>query len=451
MRHTTDSGTHGSHHWWIHLVCMLPVLALVLAALFGMTIPGWFVPLVLILCIVAMFSMMAGHGRRDRESTGVLISKEDSCPEPDAGIDLQDVFAPTSRRRIGDVVVFEGQLAGEPEDTLTELESRFAGTGTLPILQEDEFDRPVLVLVPRKMFETRSKDRSVWINLGLFLATIATTTWAGALHQGVNLLEQPQQFTVGLPYALGLMLILGAHELGHYYAARAHGMKVTLPYFIPVPFALGTFGAFIQLRSPSANRRALFDVGVAGPLAGLVFAIPALFIGLGWSEVSAATENHTGMFHDGANVGSSVLFAAVAKLSLGEALTQSHVVVLHPLAFAGWLGLIVTALNLLPIGQLDGGHIADAMFGSRISNSIGMIAMFSLFALGLFVWSGLLFWAFIVYFIAGRKGIPPLNNVTRLSPGRMAVGWFAFAILLAILAPVPHALYEALGIHCPYL
>jgi membrane-associated protease RseP (regulator of RpoE activity) len=139
------------------------------------------------------------------------------------------------------------------------------------------------------------------------------------------------------------------------------------------------------------------------------------------------------------------------KLTLGEAVAEGHRLLLHPLAFAGWLGLLVTALNLLPIGQLDGGHIADAMFGRVRGAAIGTAALFGLVFLGLFVWSGLLTWALIVYFIAGRKGLPPLNDVSRMGVGRMAVGVFAFVLLFLILAPVPHRLYDALGIHCPYL
>jgi membrane-associated protease RseP (regulator of RpoE activity) len=143
--------------------------------------------------------------------------------------------------------------------------------------------------------------------------------------------------------------------------------------------------------------------------------------------------------------------AFTAKLALGEAIAEGHFLLFHPLAFAGWLGLMVTALNLLPIGQLDGGHIADAMFGPYTGATIGMVAMFALFALGLFVWSGLLTWAFIVYFIAGRKGMPPLNDVSSLDARRLATGSFAFILLFLILVPVPHRLYDALAIHCPYL
>jgi membrane-associated protease RseP (regulator of RpoE activity) len=155
--------------------------------------------------------------------------------------------------------------------------------------------------------------------------------------------------------------------------------------------------------------------------------------------------------HGGIGVGSSVLFALTAKFALGDTLAEGHLLALHPLAFAGWLGLLVTALNLLPIGQLDGGHMADAMFGRVRSAAIGTAALLALVLLGLFVWSGLLTWALIVYFIAGGKGLPPLNDVSKMGGGRLAIGAFAFVLLFLILAPIPHRLYQALGIHCPYL
>jgi membrane-associated protease RseP (regulator of RpoE activity) len=224
---------------------------------------------------------------------------------------------------------------------------------------------------------------------------------------------------------------------------------VSPPYFVPVPFALGTFGAFIQMKSPTENRRELFDVAVAGPLAGLVVAIPALFIGLKSSTVvagDAVSMSHAG----GTSVGSSLLFALVSKFSLGHALQYGHVLRLSPLAFAGWLGLLVTALNLLPIGQLDGGHIAHAVFGRRVGDRVGIIAMWSLLLLAIFVWPGLTFWAVIVFFLAGRT-TPPLNDLTPLSSRRRWLGYAAFVILALILVPLPHSLWQAAGIHCPYV
>jgi Zn-dependent protease len=309
-----------------------------------------------------------------------------------------------------------------------------------------------IVLIP-KPAETDVSRKPVrprlhWLLFGL---TIITTTWAGASHQGVDLVQEPGRFTVGLPYSIGLLLILGVHELGHFFMARRHAMDVTPPYFIPVPFGLGTFGAFIQLRSPPANRKALFDVAVAGPLAGLIIAVPALLLGLRFSSVAAGSGGVVshGFLH-GATVGSSILFTVLAKVSLGDAAQYGALVQLSPLAFAGWLGLFITALNLLPVGQLDGGHITRAMFGSRVGQTISSLAMWSLFLLALFVWPGLMMWALIVFLIAGR-GTPPLNDLTPLDAGRMVVGYIAILILILILAPMPHSLWDSANDLCPYL
>jgi membrane-associated protease RseP (regulator of RpoE activity) len=255
---------------------------------------------------------------------------------------------------------------------------------------------------------------------------------------------------VGLPYSFGLLLILGAHELGHYFTAKAHGIAVTPPYFIPVPFALGTFGAFIKIKSLTPNRRALFDVAVAGPLAGLVFAIPALLFGLQLSQVLPGSVPES-LGQVGVNVNSSVLLACLAKLSLGTSVLEGSHLQLHPLAFAGWLGLIVTALNLLPIGQLDGGHMSHALFGSRKAYGVSMAGLVSLFLLALFVWPGLMVWAFIVFFIAGTHDAPAANDVTPVGLPRKLLGYFSFLLLLLIIVPVPHSFFEKMGIHSPYL
>ena len=349
------------------------------------------------------------------------------------------------------VRIFHGQLR-EPAAEVQAKLKRVLGSEVSPRLQADERFGASIVLVPEPVENVGvQKNARPWVNGLLFALTILTTTWAGAAHQGVNLLHEPGRFAVGLPYALGLLAILGVHELGHYFMARYHGIRVTLPFFIPVPFALGTFGAFIEMRSRAENRRALFDVAVAGPLAGLAVAIPALLIGLRSSAIIAAgAEPAAGMMHGGTAVGSSVLLTLLAKLSLGPALLEGHVLQLSPLAFAGWLGLMVTALNLLPIGQLDGGHIARAMFGRRAGETIGSVAMWTPLLLGLFVWPGLLTWAIIVFFIAGR-GESPMDDLSPLTASRRWLGYAAFAILALILTPLPHTLWGAAGLHCPYM
>jgi membrane-associated protease RseP (regulator of RpoE activity) len=432
------------------LVCTLPLLIFFVLALAGVRLNPLWVPLILILCYLAMFYLTAGAcGRERMEKLPEVIPVERAIAPTEPPV-ADKVFRVQHSRQVGEAVVQEGELLREPDEAFAILKERSENSGLTPLLQEDGDGRPLLVWLPGGAYRSAGKEWGAWVNLLLLLVTFLTTTWAGALHAGVNLLQEPGRFALGLPYALTLLLILGSHELGHYFAARAHQMRVTLPYFIPVPFGLGTFGAFIQLKSPAENRRALFDVGVAGPLAGLVFAIPALWIGLQYSRL-LAPEDVSDHLHGGIEVGSSALLALVSKLALGDTLVEGHRLLLHPLAFAGWLGLLVTALNLLPIGQLDGGHLADAMFGRARSAAIGTAALMALFFLGLFVWSGLLTWAFIVYFIAGGKGIPPLNDVSRLGAGRLAIGAFAFILLFLILAPVPHRFYDSLGIHCPYL
>lgn len=438
------------------ILCLLPLLVFYILAFSGIHISPFLVMMILILCCMTMMHMMMGSDRQASRHghSAELIPETEGNVELPANFSIDDLFRVSTTENVGGVLVLRGDLIGPADDVSTKLQDRLRGSGLTALLKEDELARSQIVLLPVELNQDDTKPDKNWINLGLFVATILTTTWAGALHQGADIFADPSGILVGLPYSLGLMLILGAHELGHYFAARAHGMRVTLPYFIPIPFALGTFGAFIKLKSPSHTRRALFDVGVAGPLAGLVFAIPALLVGLTMSSVVTPATEPAGqamMLHGGTDVGSSILLTILAKMSMGDAITQGHVLALHPLAFAGWLGLLVTALNLLPIGQLDGGHISDAMFGTRRSASISSAALFTLFFLGLFVWSGLLFWAFIAWFIAGSKGLPPLNDITKLDPVRYATGVFSFVLLFAILIPVPHAFWESLGIHCPYL
>jgi Zn-dependent protease len=362
---------------------------------------------------------------------------------------VNDIIAPTTVYESEGQFAIEGELRRSPDEAYEALRRRFSDTALVPLLQETEEERPALVLAPKAELPAPAQtSRRAWVNLALLLATLATTTWAGALHDGVNLLAEPGRVMAGLPYALALMLILGAHELGHYFTARRYGIDVSLPYFIPVPFALGTFGAFIKMKSLSPTRRAAFDVAVAGPLAGLVVAVPALLLGLQYSEVVSVGQAPPTMM-GGADVGSSLLFALLAKLALGDAVLEGHRLVLHPVAFAGWLGLLVTALNLMPVGQLDGGHMAHALLGRRRAYSAGIATLTALVVLGVFVWSGLLFWALIIYFIAGTRDAPPLNDVSRLDRGRVVLGAVAFALLLAIL--LPPSLYASFGIHSPYL
>ncbi|HEY3861933.1 MAG TPA: site-2 protease family protein [Verrucomicrobiae bacterium] len=364
---------------------------------------------------------------------------------------LDPLMIITAHRILGEILEFEGRLRGKADEVFEKIRLAFAGDSVMPMLLEGDETEARVLLVPAAQSQAGARARPNWaLHWLLFLATVATTTWAGALHAGVNLLQEPGRFVVGLPYSIGLMLILGAHELGHYFTAKAHGIEVTPPYFVPVPFSLGTFGAFIKIKSLTPNRRALFDVAVAGPLAGLVFAIPALLIGLRFSQIIPAAGPDV-LGRAGVSLNSSVLLACLAKLSFGFSVPMGSHLLLDPLAFAGWLGLIVTALNLLPIGQLDGGHMSHALFGSRHAHGLSIAAMAALFFLVLFVWPGLLFWAFIVFFIAGTRDTPAANDISPVGRPRKALGYFAFLLLLLIIVPVPHALFHTIGIHGPYI
>jgi membrane-associated protease RseP (regulator of RpoE activity) len=441
---TAQAGTW-SRLLWV-LLFVIPVIVLFLAPAAAPLATGVWFWLALLVCfwlIATMAGMPTADADRGEDIGPRMIAETE---QPDVIKEIMSVNVATEGG--GGIRVFRGRLRVSAASAYERLRGAFSGQSMPLLRQDDEMDAAVVVM-PAPEAQAVEQPIKPWAHWLLFGLTIVTTTWAGAAHQGVNLLTEPERFGVGLPYSLGLLAILGVHELGHYFMARRHGIRVTPPYFIPVPMALGTFGAFIQMRSPVQDRRALFDVAVAGPLAGLAVAVPALLIGLQSSTVIADTTPAQGML-GGSSVGSSVLFALLAKLSLGPTLEYGHLLRLSPLAFAGWLGLLVTALNLLPIGQLDGGHMSSAMFGRRTSGAIGSIAMWTLVLLAIFVWPGLTMWAILVFFIAGNS-VPPLNDLTPITPGRQWVGYATFGILALILAPLPHALWSAAGLHCPYL
>jgi membrane-associated protease RseP (regulator of RpoE activity) len=236
----------------------------------------------------------------------------------------------------------------------------------------------------------------------------------------------PASLLSGLPFSLTLMTILLAHEMGHYLASVYHRVDASLPYFLPSPL-MGTFGAFIRVRSAIYSKRALFDIGVAGPLAGFVFLVPALAVGLAYSKVIP------GIARQG-----EIQFGAPALQWLLERLifpgVRSTDIYLHPVARAAWVGMLATALNLLPIGQLDGGHILYAFFPRR-HRAVSRALCILLLPLGFF-WLGWLFWGVILLWLGRRH--PTICDDTRLTPGRRKLGWIALAvfILCFIYAPV---------------
>jgi membrane-associated protease RseP (regulator of RpoE activity) len=285
-----------------------------------------------------------------------------------------------------------------------------------------------------------------WLHALLFLAALITTTGVGArlahnfeanrpafeLDQDLaalaDMLAHPALLADGLPFSLTLLVILLAHEMGHYLTCLRYGIDASPPYFIPAPTFIGTFGAFIRIRSPIYSKRVLFDIGLAGPLAGFLFLLPALAIGLAYSKIGPGLADRGDLIF-----GTPPVLRALEYLILpGVAPADIY---LHPVARAAWVGVLATALNLLPIGQLDGGHILYA-FVARRHRLLSRVFVGALIPIGIFYWYGWLVWAgFFAFF--GLKHPPTIYDPVELDPVRRRLGVLALAILLATFTLAP--------------
>ncbi|HBB32413.1 MAG TPA: site-2 protease family protein [Cyanobacteria bacterium UBA9273] len=344
-------------------------------------------------------------------------------------------------------VLCRGKLRTNPDTayrTVREnIEAEF-GDRFFVIFQESLSGKPFFALVPNPYAQPKTKTETESLTrpglaLALLLITLFTTTMMGATQIAGLSMEQVQENPVlllqGLSYAAALMAILSTHELGHYLVAILYKMRTTLPYFIPVPFFLGTFGAFIQMRSPVPNRKALFDVAIAGPIAGLVVTLPLLWWGLAHSSTVQLSEVSGLLNIDSLNPRFSLLLSLLSKWAMGSKLTLGMAIDLHPVAVAGYIGLVVTAFNLMPVGQLDGGHIVHAMFGQRMGAAIGQITRLLMLALAL-IETDLLVWA-IILILMPVADEPALNDVSELDNWRDLSGFLALVILVSIVLPVP--------------
>ncbi|MCI0595739.1 MAG: site-2 protease family protein [candidate division Zixibacteria bacterium] len=266
-----------------------------------------------------------------------------------------------------------------------------------------------------------------WLAAGLFAATILSVIFFPPyLQYGFEIFRRWELVAENLPFALGLMGILTCHEAGHFFAAKRLGVEVSFPYFIPGPTILGTFGAVIRANAPFFNRRELMEVAAAGPIAGLVVAIPALIYGLLSSQV---VPEATG----GLTLGDSLLTKWFSDIIWGK-LPEGYTILISPLGFAGWAGLLVTMLNLLPIGSLDGGHIAYALFGKK-QKWVARLFWVSLFPLG-FWFTGWWMWALLAVFF--RLEHPPtLDDGYELTTFHKTLGWLCLVIFILIFIPVP--------------
>jgi len=360
---------------------------------------------------------------------------------------------------------YRGQLLGDSIAAYDQLAEALRPYDVTPLFRLEE-GRQIILLVRGVIHPKPSK---VWVNLLLFGLTLVSVLFAGAVssYEGPVPNDFPGQIWalishigVGWPFAVSLLAILLAHEFGHYFVGRARGAAVTLPYFIPFPFSpIGTMGAFIQLKSIPRNKRALLDLAVAGPLAGLVVAIPVLLLGLSQSSLGTVT-SFPGSFMEGNSLlyllaklavfgkllpapgdlsGLSLLVHWISFFFVGRPSPLGATdVFISPVAWAGWVGLLVTFLNLIPAGQLDGGHVIYAIFGKRVNRIVPVILIFTVL-LGFF-WSGWWLWSFLI-FLFGRSHAEPLDQITQLDSRRKALGFLMLIIFLLVLMPVPFITY----------
>jgi membrane-associated protease RseP (regulator of RpoE activity) len=371
-------------------------------------------------------------GRRRSRLAGV--SHDDLlCTEDLLRRNVDDLMTVRERRILGPTIVFRGDLTVDPSRAVDQFVARFRPYGYTPFLRQEEGATTVQAWPLAHVVERRRLGLSVL----LFVLTCLSTLIAGALFfVGSPTFDAfrslavplPVRFLAGIPFAVPLLAILATHEFGHYFTARFYGASVSLPYFIPAPLLFGTLGAIIRMRSPARDRNSLFDIAAAGPLAGLVIAIPAMLLGLAWSTLGPPT----GMVL----FGDSLLRQFLVYLRFGP-IPEGLVVHTHPIADAAWVGFFVTALNLFPIGQLDGGRIAYALFGAR-HRLVGRITFFGLLGLAAVTWSpNWLVWAAFILFLVGFHHPPPLDDITPLSPARRVVGAICLVLLILLVPPVP--------------
>jgi membrane-associated protease RseP (regulator of RpoE activity) len=336
----------------------------------------------------------------------------------------------------GQTIYFGGRLLYKPDAAYDEIARRFALHGFTPMFRRE---RGQDVVVAVSGVTGRVRTGNPLVNVLLLLATIVTTLAAGASMRGEDLFGalasgnvplMMEIALIGAPFSVTLLAILGVHELGHYVAARWHGVAASLPYFIPLPFAgLGTLGAFIAIKSPMKDRRVLFDIGLAGPLAGFVVALPLLAVGLMLSpEVPGRSSGLTLQA-----LGSSVLVSGVVDWL--RVIPPGHTLALHPVFFAAWLGLLLTSVNLLPVGQLDGGHVAYALLG-RWGHGLALLTFFGLIVAGIMVSTMWYIWALFVL-LGGLRHPPTMNDLTPLTPFRWFLGLVALLLFTLTIVPAP--------------
>jgi Zn-dependent protease len=384
------------------------------------------------------------HAIRDdlRHAVASVLLIEREAFNTDDGVTRESLILVGADARL--LASFEGRLLLESEEAYDRLDRTLTPMNALPLFREVNGKHVVHVISGR----VEPKERPWWPNALLFVVTLFSVLIVGTesaiseIFVTDPVLAQRLannffgELWRGLPYALSVLLILGAHELGHYFAARRHKLAVTLPYFLPLPIIspIGTLGAFIQLRQPMRNRKVLLDVGASGPLVGLAFAIPIVIIGLATSQVRPITPG-------GLLEGNSLLYAGIKTLLFGRFLPDGQVdVYVNQLAWAGWTGLFVTGLNLLPLGQLDGGHILFTLIGDTARKLyfpiLGLLLILTVFVSD--AWLLLL----LLLLVFGRFYAVPLDMITPLDSRRRFLAILSLIVFVVTIVPAPLTLLE---------
>jgi membrane-associated protease RseP (regulator of RpoE activity) len=292
------------------------------------------------------------------------------------------------------------------------------------------------------VFEEVPAQKFPWLNVALFALTCLSTLLMGTALMAMytnrvdglgpfarEIVRSPSILLTGLPFSLSIMTILLGHEMGHYLTCRYYGIDATLPYFIPAPTLVGTMGAFIRIKSPIQHRAALLEVGIAGPIVGFILAIPVLIIALAKSTYIALGPPGSGI-----GLGEPLIFKAMAAL-MGKTPPPGMEINLHPIGIAAWFGFFATALNLIPVGQLDGGHVSYALFRT-IHQRVSLAFLFTLIPLGLFYWQGWLIWTVVLLIIGFRHPVTVDDSVP-LSSRHTWLGWIALTMFVLCFTPMP--------------
>jgi len=294
-----------------------------------------------------------------------------------------------------------------------------------------------------------SLKKRIWLNIVLFVITIFSTFFVGislsinfkyseVLAQNpqstldlVEKLRDPQVISLSIIYVVVLLGILLGHELGHFLTCRYYKINATLPYFIPAPTLIGTLGAFIKIKSPITRKQQLFDIGVAGPLTGFILSVPALVYGLSLSKAVPPIPHDEAFVY----VFGEPLILKIFSAMIFKNIPPDYSIYLHPIAFAGWVGILVTALNLFPVGQLDGGHVSYALLGKK-SRNLTRFFLGVFIAMGIFFWVGWFIWAFLLLFL-GLRHPRVLDEEVHLSPRRKFIGYVVILIFILSFIPDP--------------